>query len=499
MKELCIRQEARQKVRRAGNVVLSSERLQRIKHAYRFICLFFFLSACLLLNPFQGICQQSSSNSFSTGVQSILKNIHAPVFKDKKYSILSYGAVADDKTDARPVFDSVINLCSNNGGGQIVVPKGVYFIKGPLVLKSHVNLHFEDGAQLVFSADPSDYLPPVLTKWEGTELFNYSPLIYAYQCTDIAVTGNGLIDGSASKGFATWRPQGSKEQDTLREMGGSGTPVYERVFGKRAHFPPSMIQFWGCTNVLLENVSISDAPYWVIHPVYCNNVIVRNVTINSLNLNNDGCDPESSSNVLIEGCNFTVGDDAIAIKAGRDLDGWRTGRPTENVIIRHCTFRSKTNGLCIGSEMSAGVRNIYMENILIKYCFSAIYFKSNKDRGGYIENVLVNNIICDSARSGCIRFENNYHGSRGGNHPTLFKNFKITNVHCKKAGEVGIYAVGIEGKPLQNIVIKNVEIEQTPTAQIIDNVSRLTYENVVIGGNLTKPIFTSRNIKLNTD
>jgi polygalacturonase len=477
------------------------EKLQKMKTGkllfYRFLLLIFFF----VLSSIRGACQKAnfSGDSYSTGVQSILKNIHAPAFKNNSWYITSYGAVADGKTNVKPVLDSIITVCSNSGGGKVVVPKGRYFVQGPLVLKSHVNLQFEEGAELIFSSNPKDYLPSVLTKWEGTELFNYSPFIYAYQCTDIAITGRGIVNGSASKSFALWRPQGSKQQDELRELGSKGTPVFERVFGERASFPPSMIQLWGCTNVLLEGISIIDAPYWVIHPVYCNNVIVRSVRINSLNLNNDGCDPESSTNVLIENCDFTVGDDAIAIKAGRDQDAWRIGRPTENVIVRHCTFRSRTNGLCIGSEMSAGVRNFYMENIIIVYCYSAIYFKSNPDRGGYIENIQIKNINCDSARSACIRFENNYHGGRGGHYPTLFKNFIIRNVHCRTSAEVGIYAVGIEGTPLRNILVKNIEIQHTPSVQILDNVIGLRYENVVINGKATQPVFTSERLKLKTD
>ncbi len=431
-------------------------------------------------------------------IDQILKNIQAPKFKNASYNIVAFGAVADGKTDTKSILDKVINKCSTTGGGEVIIPKGVFFMDGPVVLKSHVNLHFEDGAEIVFSADETKYLPAVLSLWEGTELFNYCPLIYAYQCSDIAITGNGKIDGSASKNFAKWRPQRSAEQNQLRQMGSDGTPVYKRVFGVGAHLPPDMIQFFGCKNVLIEGISIVDAPYWVIHPVLCNNVTVENVKINSRNLNNDGCDPECCTNVLIQNCNFTVGDDGIAIKAGRDQDGWRIGQPTENVIVRDCTFNSKTNGLCIGSEMSAGVRNVFMYNVKIKKCLSAIYFKSNLDRGGFIENIHVNDVHCDSARSAFIRFENNYHGSRGGHYPTLFNNYKIENVSCDYSGEVGIYAVGIKGQSLNNILLKKVTVIKTPKPQIIDNVKNLVYDHVLINGRDLKPIITGDEM-LHTD
>lgn len=432
-------------------------------------------------------------------VDSILQNIKIPQFKKAACTITAYGAIADGQTDCKAVFDKVINLCSVSGGGRVIVPKGKFYIRGPIVLKSYVNLHFEDGAELIFSGEPKDFLPAVLTLWEGTELFNYSPLFYAYQCSDIAITGNGTINGSASKNFATWRPQGSVEQNKLRQMGHDGTPVYERVFGNGYHLPPDMIQFFGCKNVLVSGVTIHDAPYWVIHPVLCNNVTVENVTINSHNLNNDGCDPEACTNVLVQHCNFTTGDDGIAIKAGRDQDGWRIGHPTENIIVRDCIFNSKTNGLCIGSEMSAGVRNVYMYNNYIQHCLSAIYFKSNLDRGGFIENIHVYNIVCDSTRSAFIRFENNYHGSRGGHYPTLFNNFHIDNVTCNYSGEAGIYAVGVQGNPLKNISLNKVTVKETPRAEVIDNAENISYKDVKINGTiLTKPANTGV-IMLHTD
>ena len=433
------------------------------------------------------------------GVDSILENIKVPKFKQTTYNITAYGAVADGQTDTKAIFDKVINLCSVGGGGMVVVPEGKFYIGGPIVLKSHVNLHFDDGAELIFSGEPKDYLPSVLTLWEGTELYNYSPLFYAYQCSDIAITGNGIVNGSASKNFATWRPQGSPEQNKLRQMGHDGMPVYERVFGDGYHLPPDMIQFFGCKNVLISGITIKDAPYWVIHPVLCNNVTVEHVTINSHNLNNDGCDPEGCTYVLIQHCNFNTGDDGIAIKAGRDQDGWRIGQPTENIIVRNCEFTSKANGLCIGSEMSAGVRNVYMYDVLIHHCLSAIYFKSNLDRGGFIENIHVHNVQCDTAKSAFIRFENNYHGSRGGHYPTLFSGFIIDNVTCNKSGEAGIYAVGVDGNPLKNIALSRVTVLQTPKPEVIYNAENLTYEDVKINGNtLLKPINTGI-ITLHTD
>lgn len=416
--------------------------------------------------------------------EAILRRISPPKFRDTTYDIRTFGARADTTCDSRSAINKAIRQCSAAGGGHVVVPAGSYLCKGPIILQSGVDLHLERGAEILFSPDPADYLPAVLTIWEGTELFNYSPLVYAYHVSDIAITGEGRLNGQASRGFARFRPQRSAMQDSLRQMGIDGVPVYERCFGERSILPPSMIQPFGCRNILIEGVTILDSPYWVIHPVFCDNVTVREVTISSHNLNNDGCDPECTTNVLIERCLFDVGDDAIAIKAGRDQDGWRIGQPTRNILIRDCDFRSKCNGLCIGSEMSAGVENVRMERVRISRCLSGIYFKSNLDRGGYIRNVHVSDVSCDTVRTAFIRFETNYHGARGGFHPTTFENFRIKRVRGLHSSECGFYAVGVAGHPLKGILLEDVELQSAPTPYILKEVEQITFHQVRINGRL---------------
>ncbi|MDD4993806.1 MAG: glycoside hydrolase family 28 protein [Paludibacter sp.] len=424
----------------------------------------------------------ASAKSPIIDVKSILKNIVAPAFPDKKFNILDFGAINDGITDSRVAINNAITACSNARGGIVLVPAGKYYVAGSIILKSNVNLNLADGAEIIFSSRPQDYAPFVLTTWEGTELFNYSPLVYAYHVSNVAITGKGTLNGSATTSFATWRPQGSNMQDKIRQMGINQVPVNQRNFGLDSRLPPSMIEFFGCSNVLVQDIHILDAPYWIIHPVFCNNVTVRGVETTSNNLNNDGCDPEYTRNVLIENCTFNVGDDAIAIKAGRDQDGWRIGQPTENIVIRNCRFNSKCNGLCIGSEMSAGVQNVFMENVKIKNSLSGIYFKSNLDRGGFIRNVWIRNIEIDSVRSALVRFETNYHGSRGGFHPTLFQNFLIENVTGDRSGECGFYAVGIDKYPLKDITLKNIKLRSCKTPYIMRNTEHVTFENVELGG-----------------
>lgn len=436
------------------------------------------------------------------GARKILETIKAPEFRNAEYNILDFGAAADTTVDSHKAVNDAVTRCSDEGGGRVVVPAGEYRVDGPIVLKSNVNLHLAEGAVIRFSENPRHYLPAVLTVWEGTEMFNYSPLVYAYHCNNVALTGKGTLDGGAKNTFAKFRPQRSEMQSTLRQMGIDQVPVHERYFGEESIFPPSMVQPLGCKNVLIEGVTILDSPYWVIHPVYCDNVIVRGVTIDSWNLNNDGCDPEYTTNVLIEDCTFTTGDDAIAIKAGRDQDAWRIGQKTANIVIRNCRFKSRCNGLCIGSEMAAGVENVYMYDVVIDRCYSGIYFKSNLDRGGFIRNVWVDNVVCDFVKTAFIRFETDYHGARGGFHPTVFENFLIRNVTGNKSAECGFYAVGIEGYPMRNIRLENVELKEAPVPYMLKNVENVTFENVSINGRRMDrtPAATNDSVlKLKTD
>jgi len=444
----------------------------------------------------------SSSNGFSqpVNVNRILKSIVVPTFPERSFNVLDFGAKNDGVTDSRESINKAITTCSNAQGGTVQIPKGKYYVAGSIILKSNVNLNIVEGAEILFSSKPKDYLPFVLTIWEGTELFNYSPLVYAYHVSNIAITGKGKLNGNATTEFAKWRPQNTKTQDKLRQMGIDQVPVYLRNFGLESNFPPSMIQFFGCSNILIQDIHIVDSPYWVIHPVFSNNMTVRGVDINSYNKNNDGCDPEYSRNILVENCTFICGDDAIAIKAGRDQDGWRIGQPTENIIIRNCVFSSRWNGVCIGSEMSAGVQNVYMENIRVKKSMTGIYFKSNPDRGGFIRNVWVKNIICDSVGSALVRFENNYHGGRGGFYPTIFQNFLIENIKSDFSGECGFYAVGIEKYPLKDISLRNIYLRDCKIPYIMKNVENVTFENVELGGvKFTKSQKETNDTKLKFD
>lgn len=388
-----------------------------------------------------------------TPQEAIIANIARTSFPDREWVVELREGV-----EMLPVLQQAIDSCSYYGGGRVTVQAGHYALNGPLRMKSNVNLHLEEGAYLQFSGRSADFLPVVLTRWEGTELYGHSPMIYAYHCTNIALTGRGTIDAQGGKEFAAWSQIEAEDRDRLREMGDKLTPVEERIFGAGTVLRPSMVQFYGCSRILVEDLTFKDSPFWTIHPVFCDNVIVRGVTIDSHFPNNDGCDPESTSNVLIENCTFRTGDDSVAIKSGRDTDGRSTGRPSENIVVRDCLFHSECNGLCIGSEMSGGAANVYMERVAIGTVKNAIYFKSNKDRGGYIRNVRVKDITVERARGAILRFETNYFGFRGGNYPAIYEDFVIENVKAKRADNYALFMEGNPEKRIRNIAIRNFHV-----------------------------------------
>lgn len=416
-------------------------------------------------------------------VNRILDN--APRIPDRQMVL---EAVADGKSNALPSLQAAIDTIHKAGGGRVVVPSGHFFLEGPVVLKSGVELQLSEGALLEFSGDPDKYLPPVLTRWEGTLLFNHSPLIYAFQATDIALTGKGTIDGNGEVAFSSWRDRQKPDQLALREMGGSNfVPLHNRVFGGGHVLRPSMVQFFGCERVKVEGPTFHDSPFWIVHLVFSHYVIVRDILVESFRLNNDGIDPDSSSHVLIEDSTFRTGDDAVAIKSGRDNEGRTLGVRSENIVIRNCNFEQVHNGVAIGSEMSGGVRNVFVENCRVGEGRNLIYFKSNLDRGGVVENVHVRNIEVDTASVSLVRFQTNYHSWRGEFFPPTFRNFVVENVHCRKATDIGIWAEGHPDSPLDNVLLRNITINDAHRPVRVRTGDDVTFDNVRINGEIVTP------------
>ena len=411
----------------------------------------------------------------------IVQRIQEPEFQNRSFNIVDLGAKGDGKHNDLPALQGAINICNQVGGGRVVVPKGVYWLEGPIHFKSNVNLYLSEGSILRFSAKPDDFLPLVYTRWEGTELFNYSPFIYANNCTNIAITGSGTIDGNAKETFAPWLKKQTPDQNNLRDMGDEGVPVEQRIFGAGHWLRPSFIQFINCHRVKMEGVKVIESPFWIIHPVYSSHIIMRNLHIESFRLNNDGIDIDSCKDVLVEGCTFSTGDDAVVIKSGRDYEGRKLGRSSENIVIRNNTCLKVHNGIAIGSEMSGSVRNVFIENNTIKSGRNLIYFKSNLDRGGTIENVFVRNIEVGIATKTLIYFQTDYHSFRGGHFPPTFRNFHIENVTCKETG----YGVRVQGhleSPITGVHIKNVSIEKAKTPVKIHEHDQVVLQGVTING-----------------
>jgi len=425
-------------------------------------------------------------------VPGILARIVAPTFPDRDFPITDFGAVADGQTDATAAIRDAIAACHAAGGGRVVVPAGT-FLTGAIHLLSRVNLHVSEGATLKFSTDPKAYLPAVLTRWEGMDCYNYSALIYALDQEDIAVTGTGTLDGQASaenwwiwKGQERrgWRP-GLPNQDAGRDRlmadMRAGTPVEQRQYGEGDYLRPNFIQPFRSRNILIEGVTVINSPMWEIHPVLCTNVTIRGVTVISHGPNNDGCNPESSRDVLIEDSIFDTGDDCIAIKSGRNEDGRRNGVPSENIIIRRCLMRDGHGGVVIGSEASAGVRNVFVEDCEMSSprLQRALRLKTNSHRGGVIENIYMRRVRIGEVAQAVVLCDFFYEEGDGGAHDPTVRNIVVENVTSGKSRHA-LFLRGYDRSPITGIVIRNCRFEGVSRPSVISHVADLTMENVFL-------------------
>lgn len=391
------------------------------------------------------------------------------------------GLPREDGADARPALMAAIDACHAAGGGRVVVPAGKWACDGPLHLKSNVNLHLSAGSTIRFSGRHDAYLPVVFTRWEGTECWNHSPFIYARGQSNIALTGPGALDGQGEAHWLPWRREQRADQTLLRDMGRDGVPVDQRIFGARRKLRPCFVQFVDCQRVLVEDVRLIDSPFWCVHPVYCTDVIVRGITIISRHINSDGVDPDSCQRVLVDNCSFDVGDDGVALKAGRDQDGWRVGKVCEAIVVRNCRYLGNTGGgMAIGSEMSGGVRNVFVDGYDIPKASHTLYFKANLDRGGFIEDVRIRNVRAGTVRA-LIKFSNDFHSWRGGNFPTRFQRITMENVTCERA-EVGLHISGDARAPVEDITIRNVTLKQATAPMQIANARNVRLDRVRING-----------------
>ena len=441
---------------------------------------------------------------WNTTYKQIEQSIRKPMFANQSYNIKDFGARTDaTAAENQKAINEAIVSCSNEGGGRLIVPEGVWNTGG-IVLQTGVNLVLEKGATLLFSADTNLY-PLVRTRWEGNDCWNYQPMIYAADATDIAITGEGTIDGGA--GMDAWWPMcGAAHYNwtdktpehqrvtrgELMQMNEKRVPIDERRFGKGKGLRPQLVNFFQCDGVLIEGVKLLRSPFWVIHPLLCQNVVVRNVYIQNDGPNGDGCDPESCERVLIENCKFDTGDDCIAIKSGRNADGRAFNIPSKDIIVRNCEMLDGHGGVVVGSEISGGCQNVFVENCTMDSpnLERVIRIKTNPCRGGITDGIYVRNVKVGQCREAVLKINLDYEPREkaGRTHNPTVRNVFLDNVTCKKS-KYGVLIIGLPTESnVYNIHVKNSDFEGVTTepVKITGLVHDVKFDNLVINGEKIK-------------
>ena len=440
----------------------------------------------------------------------IEQSIRQPQFGGNDYVITKFGAKpGNTAAQNQKAIQKAIDKCAKNGGGRVIVPTGQNFLTGAISLKSHVNLHIEEGAVLQFAFEP-ELFPIVETSWEGLECFNLSPCIYAFKAHDIGVTGKGTIDGSGSND--TWWPwcgaakfgwkegmisQKNEARPRLLRNGEDGIPMYdekgkrspERIFGSKDGLRPQLVSFNKCERILLEDVTLLRSPFWVIHPLHSTDITVRRVKMINDGPNGDGCDPECCDRVLIEDCFFNTGDDCIAIKSGRNRDGRERNMPSKNIIIRNCEMKNGHGGVVVGSEISGGCQNVYAHDCVMDSpnLDRVLRIKTNSCRGGVIENINLRNIKVGQCGEAVVKinldYEHNEICCRGYN-PTV-RNVNVDNITCEKS-KYGVLVVALDTVcNVYDINIKNCRFNGVAQGNKITGQTRnIHYDNYFMNGSL---------------
>ena len=402
-------------------------------------------------------------------------------FPKKDFVITDYGARDGGVFDNTKAIAVAIDACNKADGGRVVVPPGSWFT-GPIHFKSNVNLHLEEGSVLIFSDNPADYLPEVKSSLEGMEIYNYSPLIYAYECENIAITGKGFIMPKMDK-WREWFPRRPAYMSAAAElftMMSTQVPVEERRMAFEGNtMRPYLIHFNRSKNILLDGFTIRESPFWCIHLFMCDGGVVRNIDVKAHGHNNDGIDLEMSRNFLVENCIFDQGDDAVVIKSGSNQDGWRLNSPCENIVVRNCTILEGHTLLALGSELSSGIRNIYMHDCTApESVHRFLYIKTNHRRGGFVENIYMENLKSGRTRRVFEIDTDVLYQWR--NFPTYetritrIDGVHIKNIECDQADAI-FEIKGDERLPVRNITLENIHVNTVK--QFISNIENA--ENVV--------------------
>jgi len=466
--------------------------MQRLRHSLICISLLF-----IILSVFS--CGQSMPYRFLDEINSIDAPFYMPQLKrpnipSQQFDIRDFGAQEGGLIKNTQAIKSTVEAASKAGGGVVLIPKGKW-LTGSIHLDDNINLHISKDAELIFSQDFSDYLPAVFSRHEDVECYKYSAFIYANGKTNIAITGEGILNGQG-KPWWSFKIDKKASEQLLFEMANKDVPVDKRIFdgkdGKQLR--PAFFQPMNCTNILVEGVTFLYGAFWTITPTYCENVIVRKVHIITEGSyghtpNGDGIDPSSCKNVLIEDCEFDTGDDCIAIKAGRDMDGLRVGKSTENIVIRNCKGLRGHGGIVIGSETSGSIRNVYAENCQFKGTDRIVRIKTARGRGGVIENMWFKDLTGEHILLEALHLNMLYTGSRLPAQPVSNTTPSIRNIHFENIKIISGQGYAIELLGLPEMFIENISF-QNINAQAINGMNISDAQKI---------IFSNSNIESKTE
>ena len=428
-------------------------------------------------------------------VPTILARIVPPTFPNLDCDVTKYGGVGDGTTDNTAAFSKAIADCSSKGGGRVVVPAGTFFT-GPIDVVSNINLYVATGATIKFSTDATKYLPVVEGSWESSLLYNYHPLIFAHDATNVAITGGGTIDGNAtSSDWYAWAGKQNADQTNLRTQNANGVAIEQRIYGTGHYLRPSLIQFMNCTNVLFDGFTAKNSPFWTVHAVLSTNVTATNLTITGSAGNTDGFDPESCTDVLVKNCTIQTGDDPIAIKAGRDRDGWTYYKPSQNIVIQNSNLIAKV-GLAMGSEMSAGIRNVYVEDTTFSNTAGALqyvlFIKAAVTRGGFIQDIYARRLTVATVSNFLYMTGHYVSGAVIG--PTKYATFSNINVDTAtvtRTTSSAFLVAGADATALATgINLSNITVTTSATPVLSSasgHYTGLTVSNVMVNGAAFSP------------
>jgi polygalacturonase len=403
-------------------------------------------------------------------------------------NVCQHGVVGDGKTLNSVAINHIIDSIAATGGGTLFFPSGTY-CTGPVFMKSDITLYLDAGATLRFSDNFDDYLPMVLSRWEDVRVKTFASPIYAYQCENIAIRGDGHLEGQGKKWWDFWNqvkmgnPSDTKWQKIFREENALLLQKNAYISDKNAFLRPPMVTTYECKNVLIEGVSFSNPPFWTIMPTFSDNVTIEGITIENPDYspNTDGIDLSSCTNVHISNSHITVGDDCIVIKSGRDEDGREAARPTENLVITNCTMLKGHGGVVIGSEMSGNVKRVAISNCVFEGTDVGIRIKTMRGRGGLVEDVQVSNIVMyDMVKEGVIitmRYQPTPQEPVSERTPTV-RNIHLANITMRNANRaIAIY--GLPEREIEQVSFTDFHIT-AKKGIIVENAADISFQDIRI-------------------